>query len=548
MLLSSVAELVSLGMVVPFLGALTNPDILFQNINMSKLFAYFEISDPKSILLPMTLIFAFSAVFAGLARLLLIMFQTRIGYLIGAELGIEIYKKTLYQDYEIHMSRNTSEIISGITHKTTALVQQGIIAILTITSSLLLLLSITSILLFINFTVAFSTFLIFSSIYILVVILVKKELELKGKLVASMQTGVVKQIQEGLGAIRDVIVDDAQKIYVSNFAKLELSLRNAQITHIIYSTSPKFIMEGLGIAIIAFIAYFLLENNSSHIGVIPVLGAMALGAQRLLPLLQMIYANISAFNSGKSALIDALDLLDQPVTEHNPHAKKIYFNDKIEFKNLSFRYASTSENILENINLIIKKGSKIGISGITGSGKSTFLDVLMGLLHPSGGLINIDGEPLTTENKHLWRRQIAHVPQSIFLADCSIASNIAFGIDEANIDKERLNKAISLSQLSETVKSFHDGVNTLVGERGVRLSGGQRQRIGVARALYKGAKLIIFDEATSALDEHTEASLMNSINNLPEEITLIIVAHRLSTLDSCDQVFNLKNGNLESSR
>jgi ATP-binding cassette subfamily B protein len=279
-----------------------------------------------------------------------------------------------------------------------------------------------------------------------------------------------------------------------------------------------------------------------------VLGAMALGAQRLLPLLQMIYANISAFNSGKSALIDALDLLDQPVTEHNPHAKKIYFNDKIEFKNLSFRYASTSENILENINLIIKKGSKIGISGITGSGKSTFLDVLMGLLHPSGGLINIDGEPLTTENKHLWRRQIAHVPQSIFLADCSIASNIAFGIDEANIDKERLNKAISLSQLSETVKSFHDGVNTLVGERGVRLSGGQRQRIGVARALYKGAKLIIFDEATSALDEHTEASLMNSINNLPEEITLIIVAHRLSTLDSCDQVFNLKNGNLESSR
>ncbi len=546
MMIASIAELISIGMVVPFLGVLTQPEVLFSNPNLEGYFNYFNFTDPKQLLLPVTIIFSASAILAGIIRLLLVITQTRTGYLIGAEFGVEIYKRTLYQPYQKHMLTNTSEIIAGISHKTTALVQQGIIAILTIISSSLLLISITTILIFINYKVALTAFSLFGGIYLIIIISTRSILEAKGRLVTKMQNKVVQHIQEGLGGIRDILIDNVQSVYISSYKDSEFKLRNAQIIHTIFGTGPKFIIEALGIASISLLAYLLLSDSSSSTSAVPVLGAIALGAQRLLPILQQIYASLSALRAGQAALKDALDLLEQPLNEKLLYSEEILFEDRIKIDNVSFSYTTESKNILDQTELIIEKGTRIGLIGETGSGKSTVLDILMGLLIPTRGFLCVDKKIITDLNKHLWQKLISHVPQSIFLSDSSIAENIAFGVHKDDIDYKKIDEVLHLAQLTDTVNQLPKNYYTIVGERGVRLSGGQKQRIGIARALYKGAQVIIFDEATSALDSKTEEEVMKSIRNLPKELTMIIVAHRTSTLDDCDKIYKIENSKINT--
>ena len=544
MILASVAEIVSIGLVIPFLSVLTNPSLVLNNDLFTPFFSYLGIYKSEDILLPITFAFVSAALLAGFIRALLIVVQTKVGYLTGAELGVKIFSKTLYQPYEKHLQNNSSQIIAGISHKTTALVQNGIIAILTIISSLLILISIISVLLFINFKISIIAFLSFGSIYSLMVIFTKSRIEEKGRLVTKMQVSVVKKIQEGLGAIRDILIDSSQRVFIDAFKNSEFKLRHSQITHIILSTTPKFIVESLGIAMIAIIAYFLMSDNSLTTNVLATLGALALGAQRLLPILQQLYSNWSSFSAGKAAFKDALYLLDQKVKGTKKNTEILKFKNKITLKSVSFSYLKSKSLVLNKVNLDIPFGSRIGIIGTTGSGKSTILDIIMSLLHPSSGQIYVDNTLINVNNCHVWQSMIAHVPQSIYLSDATIAENIAFGILKENIDLNKLKKVIELAQLSSTIMMLSKGIDTMVGERGARLSGGQRQRIGIARALYKGANTIIFDEATSALDSYTEKKIMKSIFELPKEITMIIVAHRASTLKHCDNVYKIENNKL----
>jgi ATP-binding cassette subfamily B protein len=239
--------------------------------------------------------------------------------------------------------------------------------------------------------------------------------------------------------------------------------------------------------------------------------------------------------------MDALKLLDQPMQEHitDIGAATITFDKEIGLERLSFRYSTQTSWVLRNANLIIKKGSHVGFIGTTGSGKSTLLDIVMGLLQPTDGLLIVDGQAITLKNCRSWQSHIAHVPQSIFLADATIAENIAFGIPVNQVDYQRVIKAAKQAEISDAIEALPKRYETLVGERGIRLSGGQRQRIGIARALYKAADVIIFDEATSALDNETEKSVMNTIAHLSRDLTVLIIAHRLSTLKNCSQIFEV---------
>ena len=544
MVIASIAELVSIGLVIPFLSVLTDPSLVYDNEFLKPYLIYFNINNVNALFLPITIAFAAAALLAGLVRVLLIVVQTRVGYLTGAELGVQIFSKTLHQPYEVHLQYNTSEVIAGIAHKTTALVQQGIIAILTIISSSLLLISIISVLLTINFKIALISFAIFGVIYGVMVVTTRPAIEQKGKLVTRMQGRVVKNIQEGLGAVRDILLDGSQSVYVGAFEKSEFRLRRAQIVHIILSTTPKFIVEALGIALIAVLAYFLISDRSSTVAIFPTLGALALGAQRLLPILQQLYATWASFSAGQAAFTDALNLLDQPVKTIEIQSEPFKYKDRLRLNKVSFHYLSDNTLVLDEVDLDIPLGSRVGIIGSTGSGKSTILDILMGLLHPTSGQLLVDNAVINENNTHLWKRMVAHVPQTIFLSDSTIAENIAFGVLKENIDYRKVEQAIELAQLSSTICKLSDGYESMVGERGVRLSGGQRQRIGIARALYKGANTIIFDEATSALDSVTEKEVMESISELPKEITMIIVAHRTSTLAQCDYIYKLENSKL----
>ena len=538
MLAASAAELVSIGMVVPFLGVLTEPSVVFDNRVLSPYLMYFGLNKADDLLFPVTMLFGFFAIFAGLIRVFLTAVLTKTGYLVGAEFGVEIFTKQLNQPYEKHLVQNTSEVIAGITQKTSALVQQGLIAILTLISSSLLLVSIVVVLLLINFKVALTAFGVFGFIYGSLVIFTRPVLEEKGRLVTRMQSQVIRNIQEGLGAIRDIILDGSQAHYIDSYSKSEFALRRAQITHIVISTTPKFIVEAIGMALIAGLAYILISDDNA-LNAIPTLGALALGSQRLLPILQQIFATLSSFRAGQAAFVDAIEMLDLPDVVENLVEDKLTLQSHLKFNNISFKYASNDRLILDTIDLTIKAGSKVGLIGATGSGKSTFLDILMGLLSPTSGSVSVDNITVTAENRHLWRKAVAHVPQNIFLKDATIMENIAFGEPKEKINVRQVKVAAELAQLSSTIDELGDGLESLVGERGVRLSGGQRQRIGIARALYKGAQVIVFDEATSALDSATEKEVMKSISELPSGITMVIVAHRLGTLDKCDVVYKL---------
>ena len=294
-------------------------------------------------------------------------------------------------------------------------------------------------------------------------------------------------------------------------------------------------------------AYMMTQQESGMATAIPVLGALALGAQRLLPVLQQAYASYSTIKGSKSSFEDILNLLDQSLPEYadQPLPEPIPFAKEIKLNNLNFRYSEDAPWVLKNVNLSLKKGSRIGFMGVTGSGKSTLLDIIMGLLPATEGGLMIDNQTINNQSRRAWQAHIAHVPQNIYLSDSTIEENIAFGIAKELIDHQRVKKAAQQAQIAELIEEWKDGYQTFVGERGIRLSGGQRQRIGIARALYKQANVLIFDEATSALDDQTEKKIMDEIYQISQNKTLIIVAHRLSTIKGCDQVYKIENGAVE---
>ena len=545
MILASIAEVVSIGAVLPFLGVLTAPDRIFAHSMAQPLIQALSLTEPKQLLLPLTIAFAISALLSGLMRIVLLWALTRISHAIGADFSISIYRRTLFQPYSVHVMRNTSEVIAGISKKTYGVVNHTLLPGLTICSSILMMVFVLVALLSIDPVIAISAFVGFGAIYLIVISATKRVLVRDSQRVNYKSNQVIKVLQEGLGGIRDVLIDGTQSTYCSSYRNADLPLRRAEANIAIISGFPRFGLESLGMILIAALAYLLAGDPSGIVSAIPMLGALALGAQRLLPVMQNAYAGWSSIRGGQATLGDALDLLDQPLPPHAdaPPLPAIPFKDSITLNNLAFKYTENAPWVLQpGVNFTIRKGSRIGLIGATGSGKSTLLDILMGLLQPTHGSMSVDGLNITEQNDRGWQAHIAHVPQAIFLSDSSIAENIAFGEPADQIDYARVRQAAQKAQIAETIESWSNQYTTGVGERGVRLSGGQRQRIGIARALYKKADVIVLDEATSALDDGTERAVMKAIENLGDDLTVIIVAHRLTTLKKCTQIVELENG------
>ncbi len=547
MLLASFAEVLSIGAVLPFLGVLTAPESIFELPIAQPVIHALKLTEPKELLLPLSIIFALAALLAGAMRMLLLWATTKLSFATGADLGISIYRRTLHQPYAVHCSRNSSEVINSIGSKTGAIINGFVMPGLTIISSSVMLIAILVALIVVDPVIALVTFGGFGMLYVFVVVLTRKKLQKNGQIVASESTKVIKCMQEGLGGIRDVIIDGSQSTFCDIFRNSDLSLRRAQGRNVFMSSSPRLSVEALGMVFITILAYRIALEEDAIVNVIPVLGALALGAQRLLPVLQQLYGSYAASQSAKASLQDALDLLEQPLPDYvnQPIVQPIPFNRHISLKQLSFRYSSQMPHVLKQLNLTIVKGSRVGFIGATGSGKSTLLDIVMGLLQPSDGTLEIDNQTVTLGNHRAWQAHIAHVPQAIFLADSTVEENIAFGVPKGQIDSQRVRDAAQQAQISESIESWPKQYQTFVGERGIRLSGGQRQRIGIARALYKQADVLIFDEATSALDNETEQSVMQAIEGLSENMTVLIIAHRLTTLKNCNQIVELGEGGIK---
>jgi ATP-binding cassette subfamily B protein len=549
MILASIAEIISISAVIPFLGILTAPEQIFQHQLMQPINHMLGITSAEQLSLPLTAVFILATLLAGATRLLLLYVMTRISFATGADISINIYRRTLYQEYSTHISRNSSEIINGVINKANTVIGGVISPVLNLISSTIVIVVIIGTLFAIDVVIALTVLLGFSTLYFGIVSYTKKQLQENSQIVAEQSTQMIKFLQEGLGGIRDVLIDGSQKFYCNLYRKADLPLRRASGNSIFIGGAPRYAMEALGMVVIAVVAYNMSLREDGLTTAIPVLGALALGAQRLLPVLQQAYSSYSQLKGSHSSFQDVLDLLNQPLPSYALQAdncclsKPVVFTKEIALSNLSFRYQinniESAPWILKNINLKFNKGSRIGFVGETGSGKSTLLDIIMGLLPLTSGEFTVDGQLITDENRKSWQAHIAHVPQNIYLSDGTIEENIAFSIPKEKINHQQVRNAAQQAQISLLIEGWEDGYQTFVGERGVKLSGGQRQRIGIARALYKQADVLIFDEATSSLDNETEKAVMEAIESLGKELTILIIAHRLTTLKNCDTIVKI---------
>lgn len=543
MLTSSVLEVLSIGAIFPFLSILASPEQFSNGYSITKIFDLIGIDIQQDLTLLFAILFMTSSLLAGLMRILVLWYGTKVSYLISADLSAKIYEVILSQPYSFHIQRNSSEVIDLIVNKSIC-VMITVNGILTVLSSTIIFIFIFFGMLYVNPKIFLIAITGFGSLYLLVMLFSRKQLGKNAETITNNSTKAIKYLQEGLGGIRDILLDGTQKIYLQQFNKADFYLRAAQGSNIFISQYPRYAIESIGMVLMASLALILTSEQSGIYSAIPIIGLLAVSAQRILPILQQLFSAWAAFKGNETLLREFLIYLDYK--SKNPESineKSVFkFSQSIEFKDVAFKYQANAVEILSDINISIKKGSKVGIIGKTGSGKSTFLDILMGLLQPTFGNIFIDGQMITSVNRGSWQKNIAHVPQSVYLSDSTIKENIAFGVPCKEIDISRMHAVTAQAQLVEFIDRLPQKYDTCVGERGMQLSGGQRQRIGIARALYKRADLIIFDEATSALDEETENNVMNEIINLDVNLTIVIVSHRVSTLKKCDVIYEIKDG------
>lgn len=544
MLVGAFAELLSISALVPFLAILVDPGPALQKPLIAELVAFLGLADIQAIRWFLTLLFAGAAVTAGALRLVLTYAVAHFNFGIAHDLCSEIYRRTLYQPYSVHVARNSSEVIGSI-GKVEA-VAGVVYQLLTAISALLMGLFILAALMLIDPWVASLSMVGFAVIYGTVSLVSRKRLAESSRISSKTFSARVQAMQEGLGGIRDVLLDHAQPVFSRRFAALDAAFRKTQASLHFIGPSPRFVVESVGMVLIALLAFTLTRAGGGISSAIPVLGALALGAQRLMPLVQQLYQGWVAVIGNRDVFADVLDLVWQPLPDEiAARIEPLPFKGELRLQDVTFRYQPQLPDVLHGLNLVIPQGARIGLVGTTGSGKSTLMDLVMGLLLPSSGQLLVDGVPLSGQSQLAWQKNIAHVPQAIFLADATFAENIAFGVALAEIDLERVAQAAKRAQIADFIESTAEGYLSLVGERGARLSGGQRQRIGIARAFYRQANVLVFDEATSALDNSTEQSVMEAIRDLGRDITVLLIAHRISTLKDCDFICRLTRGQVD---
>jgi ABC-type multidrug transport system fused ATPase/permease subunit len=545
MIVSGGAELLTLGSVLPFLAVISDPDSLWQNTQVRALAVRLGYTSADELLLPITITFAAASIFAAMIRLTNLWMNSRLSAAVGSDLSCEAYKRTIYQPYGVHLQRNSASLITGIITQINLTVEAFYYMLQLITSSIVSLGLIIGFLL-IDAQIALFAAILFGSAYLVLATTGRRELRLNSREIAKASTLQVQTLQEGLGAIRDVLLDGTQITYLKVYQHADRRLRQLEAKNRFLGTFPRYTLEALGMVAIGLVGGVLVKQQGDTTSVIPLLGALALGAQRLLPALQQVYSGWVVLKAHSASIHAVLKMLSQELPQQINAANPLHMRESIRFERVHFCYSTNQLEVLKGINLDIRRGERIGLIGTTGSGKSTLVDIMIGLLEPTTGRVLVDEnnlyDPVCPERLVAWRAAIAHVPQTIYLADRSLAENIAFGIPPGQIDMERVIYSAKQANIADFIESSLEGYQSFVGERGIRLSGGQRQRIGIARALYKQARVLVLDEATSALDSDTEEAVMTAVDCLSKDLTVVIIAHRLSTVQKCDRVIRLSNG------
>ena len=543
MIVTSMFEVISIGAVIPFLGVLIEPSNIFELPVAQPFIEFLGVDQPTQIIFPISALFASAVVMAGAMRVLLLWASVKFSFILGVDLSVGIFTQVINQPYIAHTKQNSSDIISAISIKIAQVINGVVLSVLNVISSFIIVTAIITILIIINPSASLIAILFFSALYVFFYLYVKQKLKVNSSNITRASSSLMKILQEGLGGIRDIIINGNQQFYRSIFWRADLVFRKSLGNTLFLTNSPRYFMETFGVLLIVLLAYMLsTQGEKSFADGIPVLGALALGAQRLLPVMQVLYNSWGNIKGTHFVLEEVLGFLNLNDTKTmNVINDDCTFEKNIRLKDVSFGYDENSLPAINNINIDIKKGDCIGIIGKTGSGKSTLIDIMMGLLDPTHGTLEVDENVITNSNRRAWQSRIAHVPQNIYLSDSTIEENIAFGIPSKGIDRSLVRRAAKSANIDSVVNEWPLKYKTILGERGIRLSGGQRQRIGIARALYKQADVLFLDEATSSVDTSTESSIMKAIEELGNDVTLIIIAHRITTLKNCSRILELTN-------
>jgi ATP-binding cassette subfamily B protein len=542
MLVGAFAETATVGAVLPFLAIVSPGSELGRFGWVVGPIAELAALLGTSTLLVAAVLLVAIAVIAAAIRLALLWGSQIFFYALGHTLSMGVYARVLHRPYTRHVIENSATTIAAMQKVQFVLGNVLLPAAAGVTAAVVALFILAA-LIAIDARTALIAAACFGLLYALVSRLTRRRLYANSDTASSALKGRVQILQEGLGGIRDVLIDHSQAQFLAKFATIDLQFTRAQATNQFLAAAPRYVVEAAGVVLIAVIAVFVSGRPGGLSGALPMLGALALGAQRLLPLIQQTYFSWAQIYGHRAALVEVGQLLAEPLPPAIAADNRLApLTGTVTFRNVTFAYPGERGTALQEIDLAIRPGARIGLVGPSGAGKSTFVDLLLGLLDPTGGAVLIDGQRLDDSTRAAWQAAVAHVPQAIFLADGSIAENIAFGRTGEAIDMARLREAARLAEIDAFIATLPQGYDTFVGERGVRLSGGQRQRIGIARALYKEARVLVLDEATSALDEATESAVMQAVDQLPRELTLVIVAHRLSTLRVCEEIVRLEAG------
>lgn len=469
------------------------------------------------------------------------------GAQVGAELGNRLFRHYMNQPWLFHASGSSSHLTNRIAIESARVTGNIINPLMQMNAKLVMALFMVLAIFLYNPLIAVAGLLLFSSAYILLYTTVRRRLIRNGRHISQAQQMRFKLMGEGFGGIKDALLLGRQKVFTDRFQVQCKKFAVAQGTTQALAQVPRYAMELIAFGGIIFLVLYLLSTHEGNLGeILPVLALYSLAGFKLLPAFQQVYngfsqirGNLAAFDSVRDDLRSSSIMV---ATSYAPNNQRLTPRNEIRFDNVVFSYPGKEDAALKSIDITIPANRVIGLVGASGSGKSTAIDILLGLMAPQKGSVLIDGQPLTEENVRDWQNSLGFVPQSIFLADSSIRENIAFGLPSDAVDEEKVNRAANMAHLDELLAELPQGLDTRVGERGVQLSGGQRQRIGIARALYHDAEVLVLDEATSALDGITEKLIMDAIHDFSGKKTIIMIAHRLATVRQCDSIYLLQNG------
>ena len=537
---TALAEMLTVAAIVPFLALLSGQPIkLAAGTGIQSIFRAMAGQSLESA----AILFVVLAILTAALRLGLFWTSKHFAFSLGHEVSVEIQRRLLGQPYAFHLRHHSSQQLAAL-DKVDLLVFDVVIQATQGLSAILLGLFIIALLLAIDPVSTSLAMLVVGAFYGIAMISTRRRLGNHSKTINSAYQQRIKFIQESVGGIRDLILDQSLEPALDRFRSIDSAFAKARSRTAFLAAAPRILIEAIGLVLVAMLALIIAGRPGGFTSAVPFLGALALGALRLLPSLGQLYGSWASLAVVGPVLADVAALLRLPLGNEG-RADPIPFQQSIRLEEVGFGYAGPDRPVLKQIDLTIAKGSRVAITGRTGSGKSTLVDLMMGLIQPDSGQILVDGRPLRAEQLPGWWKSIAHVPQDIFLADDSIAANIALSFQGGEIDEPRVRTAAVRAHLDQFIKTLPAHYETRIGERGTRLSGGQRQRLALARALYKGAALLILDEATSALDDQTERAVMDALDQLKSEgTTVVIVAHRLSTVAKCDTIFVLDEGRL----